>query len=114
MHGLQGNWGNALMAYGVLKKRYLSELQESPPPRSYEERAAARAAEEQLTGARRSVCRHATARYCVLRSRIANLAHDKLWRVSCSSPKSNHASPDFPIASVLLPKSSLLCSARLR
>ncbi|KAK9904083.1 hypothetical protein WJX75_004054 [Coccomyxa subellipsoidea] len=46
---VQGNWGNALMAYGVLKKRYLSELRDAPPPQSYEERAAARAAEDQLT-----------------------------------------------------------------
>ncbi|CAL8470912.1 g10454 [Coccomyxa elongata] len=45
---VQGNWGNALMAYGVLKKRYLSELRQAPPPRSYEERAAARASEDQL------------------------------------------------------------------
>lgn len=38
------------MAYGILKKRYLSELRDAPPPQSYEERAAARAAEDQLTG----------------------------------------------------------------
>ena len=38
------------MAYGVLKKRYLSELRQAPPPRSYEERAAARASEDQLIG----------------------------------------------------------------
>lgn len=47
----QGNWGNALMAYGILKKRYISELRQAPPPRTYEERAAARATEDQLIGA---------------------------------------------------------------
>ena len=46
----QGNWGNALMAYGGLKRRYLDILREGPPPASYEEDAAARAAEQQLTG----------------------------------------------------------------
>ncbi|CAK0782613.1 hypothetical protein CVIRNUC_005815 [Coccomyxa viridis] len=45
-----GNWGNALMAYGNLKKRYLSALQEGPEPYSYEERDAASLAEEQITG----------------------------------------------------------------
>jgi hypothetical protein len=46
----QGNWGNALMAYGSLKRRYLDVLREGPPPASYEEDAAARAAEQQLIG----------------------------------------------------------------
>ena len=47
---LQGNWGNALMAYGTLKKRYLSALQEGPQPYSYEEQDATSLAEEQITG----------------------------------------------------------------
>ena len=38
------------MAYGTLKKRYLSALQEGPQPYSYEERDAASLAEEQITG----------------------------------------------------------------
>ena len=38
------------MAYGNLKKRYLSALQEGPEPYSYEERDAASLAEEQITG----------------------------------------------------------------
>ena len=38
------------MAYGNLKKRYLSALQEGPAPYSYEERDAASLAEEQITG----------------------------------------------------------------
>ena len=48
--GAQGNWGNALMAYGNLKKRYLNALQDGPQPYSYEERDAASLAEEQITG----------------------------------------------------------------
>ena len=47
----QGNWGNALMAYGSLKKRYLEALADAPPPRSVNEAAAARAAKQQLLGA---------------------------------------------------------------
>ncbi len=38
------------MAYGSLKRRYLDVLREGPPPASYEEDAAARAAEQQLIG----------------------------------------------------------------
>ena len=52
---LQGNWGNALMAYGTLKKRYLSALQEGPQPYSYEEQDAASLAEEQITGGHPSI-----------------------------------------------------------
>lgn len=52
---MQGNWGNALMAYGTLKKRYLSALQEGPQPYSYEEQAATSLAEEQITGGFRSI-----------------------------------------------------------
>ncbi len=51
---MQGNWGNALMAYGTLKKRYLSALQEGPQPYSYEEQDAASLAEDQITGVFRS------------------------------------------------------------
>ena len=38
------------MAYGTLKKRYLTALQEGPQPYSYEERDAVSLAEEQITG----------------------------------------------------------------
>ena len=38
------------MAYGTLKKRYLSALQEGPQPYSYEEQDAMSLAEEQITG----------------------------------------------------------------
>lgn len=37
------------MAYGTLKKRYLSALQEGPQPYSYEEQDAASLAEQQIT-----------------------------------------------------------------
>jgi hypothetical protein len=48
---VQGNWGNALMAYGILKKRYLNALREFPPPLSPDERAAMEDAEAQIMGA---------------------------------------------------------------
>ena len=48
----QGNWGNALMAYGSLKRRYLEALQEGPPPQTREDATALRASEAQLLGAR--------------------------------------------------------------
>lgn len=47
---VQGNWGNALMAYGTLKRRYLADLREGPQPYTYEEQDAASLAEEQITG----------------------------------------------------------------
>ncbi len=51
MHA-QGNWGNALMAYGSLKRRYLDALREGPPPQTRDDAAALRASEAQLLGAR--------------------------------------------------------------